>query len=56
MTRSRLVLFVSVLVVALGVVAGVYLDRGPLVLIALIVLGIVAGIASAYRIIKPYLE
>lgn len=42
--------------IALGALAGAYLDRGPLVLVALILLGVVAGIVGAYRIVKPYLE
>lgn len=42
--------------VAFGALAGAYLDLGPFVLVALIILGVVVGIGGAYRIVKPYLE
>lgn len=39
-----------------SVALGVYVDRGTVVLFGCIILGIAAGVMSAYRIIKPYLE
>lgn len=42
--------------IVLGALAGAYLDRGPLVLVTLIILGVIAGMVGAYRIVKPYLD
>ena len=42
------------IVVAVGL--GVYLDRGPFVLLGLLLLGVAAGLAGASGIIRPYLD